>query len=90
MPAQMKALAEPCQTQDQATDRAGSLAREKRLKRRGVHGLDHGPMLSGGLTSLTHLKVLLTYQLFLSCPSLFLILFNQQTQTSFNDHVVLR
>ena len=56
MPVQMKALAEPCLTQDQATDQAGSLAKE-RMKRRGVHGLDHGPMLSGDLTLLAHLKV---------------------------------
>ena len=77
---QMKALAEPCLTQDQATDQAGNLAKEKRMKRREVHGLDHGPMLSGDLTSLAHLKVLFSFQLYFSPP--FLFLFIQLTQTA--------
>ena len=75
---QMKALEEPCLTQDQATDQAGSLGKERmpgRRKRRGVRGLDHGPTLSGGLTSHAHLKVLLRSVIFVK-PKFVSILIN--------------
>ena len=49
----MEALEVFCPTQDLDTDQAGSLGKESKvlmILRRGVRGLDHGQMLSGGLT----------------------------------------
>ena len=49
----MEALEGFWPTQDLDTDLAGNLGKERMVLmvlRRGVHGQDHGPMLSGGLT----------------------------------------
>ena len=58
----MEALEVFCLTQDLDTGRAGSLGRGRimvlMVLRKGVRGLDHGPMLSGGLTLLALLEVI--------------------------------